>query len=127
MQRTKCLHVCLHIDWNPYGTFKNQITGLEKDLNCKIYISDVASDVRLVTFVKDNFKKYVRFEQVAVGRATCLQLQNENYNYNIINVYGPAYHSSTDYINFCESIFKYTDTHTDAVLMGMIMTPGPKS
>ena len=21
MQRTKCLHVCLHIDWNPYGTF----------------------------------------------------------------------------------------------------------
>ena len=21
VQRTKCLHVCLHIDWNPYGTF----------------------------------------------------------------------------------------------------------
>ena len=21
MQRTKCLHVCLHIDWNQYGTF----------------------------------------------------------------------------------------------------------
>ena len=21
MQRTKCLHACLHIDWNPYGTF----------------------------------------------------------------------------------------------------------
>ena len=33
-------------------------------------------------------------------------------------MYGPAYHSSTDYIHFCESIFKYTDTHTDAVLMG---------
>ena len=97
---------------------KNQITGLEKDLNCKIYFSDIASDVRLVTFVKNKLKKYVRFEQVAVGRATCLQLQNEDYNYNIINVYGPAYHSPTDYIKFCESIFKYTDTHTDAVLMG---------
>ena len=97
---------------------QNQITGLENDLNCKIYISDVASDVRLAAFVKDKLKKYVHFEQVAVGRATCLQLQNEDYNCNIINVYGPAYQSSTDYINFCESIFKYPDTHTDAVLMG---------
>ena len=24
MQHTKCLHVCLHIDWNPYGTFNVQ-------------------------------------------------------------------------------------------------------
>ena len=59
---------------------QNQITGLEKDLNCKIYISDVASDVRLATFVKDKLKNYVHFEQVAVGRATCLQLQNMDYN-----------------------------------------------
>ena len=22
---TKCLHVCLHIDWNPYGTFKGSL------------------------------------------------------------------------------------------------------
>ena len=27
MQRTKCLHVCLHIDWNPYGTFKGRAQG----------------------------------------------------------------------------------------------------
>ena len=27
MQRTKCLHVCLHIDWNPYGTFKQIVPG----------------------------------------------------------------------------------------------------
>ena len=80
---------------------KNQITGLEKDLNCKIYISDIARDVRLATFVKNKLKKYVHFEQVAVGRATCLQLQNEDYNYNVINVYGPVYQSSTDYFNFC--------------------------
>ena len=58
------------------------------------------------------------FEQVAVGRTTCLQLQNEDYKYNIINVYGSAYRSSTDYINFCDSIFKYTDTHVDTVLIG---------
>ena len=110
-----CQEIKTHSDIN---IVQNQITGLEKDLNCKIYISDVAGDVRLATFVKDKLKKYVYFEQVAVGRATCLQLQNTDYNYNIINVYGPAYKSSTDYINFCESIFKYTDTHTDAVLMG---------
>ena len=97
---------------------KNQIIGLEKDLNCKIYISNIASDVRLATFVKDKLKKYVHFEQVAVGRATCLQLQNEDYNYNVINVYVPAYQLSTDYFKFCESVFKYTGTHTDAVLMG---------
>ena len=28
MQRTKCLHVCLHIDWNPYGTFKPCSIGM---------------------------------------------------------------------------------------------------
>ena len=98
--------LCQEISTNKdINIVENQITGLEKDLNCKIYFSDIASDVRLVTFVKNKLKKYVRFEQVAVGRATCLQLQNEDYNYNIINVYGPAYHSPTDYIKFCESIY----------------------
>ena len=29
MQRTKCLHVCLHIDWNPYGTFKEFLENSE--------------------------------------------------------------------------------------------------
>ena len=27
VQRTKCLYVCLHIDWNPYGTFKWMTEG----------------------------------------------------------------------------------------------------
>ena len=49
-------------------------------------------------------------------RGTCLKLQNEDYNK--INVYGSAYGLSINYINFCKSIFKYTDTHADAVIMG---------
>ena len=86
---------------NNINIVQNQITGLEKELNCKIYMIDLANDVRLATFVKDKLKNYVKhFEQVVVGRATCLQLQNKDYNYNIINVYGPGYRSSTDYTNF---------------------------
>ena len=43
MQRTKCLHVCLHIDWNPYGTFKVYIVlprqlSLYTSLICDICI-----------------------------------------------------------------------------------------
>ena len=49
-----CQEIKTHSDIN---IVQNQIIGLEKDLNCKIYISDVASDVRLATFVKDKLKK----------------------------------------------------------------------
>ena len=51
MHHTKCLHVCLHINWNPYGTFKCILPGkvvkpgINANIKARIFVSEVCSFV----------------------------------------------------------------------------------
>ena len=76
---------------NNIDLVRNEIIQLEKQLQCKVHISSVVNATCLVTFIKHDFENYSKdFKEIADGRATCLVLENEDYNYDIINVYGPA-------------------------------------
>ena len=60
MQRTKCLHVCLHIDWNPYGTFKHMLClgttsfgGITNFKNCGDYATCESASVTVPCYGLD--------------------------------------------------------------------------
>ena len=103
---------------NNMDLVKNENIQLEKQLRCKVHISRVVNATCLVTFIKHDLEKYSKdFKEIADGRATCLVLENENYHYDIINVYGPARGTYDEYTNFCKDVFNFAE-RTNAVLMG---------
>ena len=48
-------------------------------------------------------------KEIAGGRATCLVLENEDYHYDIINVYGQAKGTYDEYTNFCKEVFNFPE------------------
>ena len=87
------------IRW-PQKENTNFIKNLEKELNCRIYKCNGINNQNLVTYVKNNIKGNfeVKFNILIHGRATNLNIANNEYNYNIVNTYGPADGNHTDFI-----------------------------
>ena len=105
---------------NNIGLVRNEIIQLEKQLQCKVHIS---SAICLVTFIKHDLEKYSKdFKEIADGRATCLVLENEDYHYDIINVYGLASRTYDEYTKFCKDVFNFAERRTNVVLMGTGMS-----
>ena len=48
-----------------------------------------------------------------VGRATCLQLENDDYHYVIINVYGAPHETNEEHTAFCKKVFSFTETYAE--------------
>ena len=68
--------------------------------------------------MKNKYDDFVKdFEIVIEGRATNLYMQNEEYNYNLINTYGPP-SSAHEYAEFSENYFKYARRTRGSKLIG---------
>ena len=79
---------------------------MEKIFKAKIFMSDIASNVRLVTIIKEKLNKdVVKFKEVATGRETYLSIKNKDYKYNIYNIYGPVSGKLEIYIHFLQKTF----------------------
>ena len=72
----------------------------------------------VVTFVKNMYDDFVEdFEIIIEGRATNLNIQNEEYNYNLINTCGPRSDAHEQEKN-SENYFKYARRTRDSILIG---------
>ena len=90
---------------------------LEKQYKCQIFKRKGINGAHLVTFVKDELKDNVKFRSLIDGRATLLQIHNKEYDYNIINTYGPP-SNTQEYTQFATKYFEKIKKLDNAILIG---------
>ena len=91
---------------------------LEKKLNCTILISSSINESSLTTFVNKKLSQNIKsFSEIIPGRATILKIENEQYSYNIVNVYGPP-KSTNAMKDFCTDLFKRLNGMRHCILLG---------
>ena len=57
-----------------------KVKEMEKIFKAKIFMSDIATNVRLVTIMKEKLNKdVIKFKEVETGRATYLSIKNKDY------------------------------------------------
>ena len=70
---------------------KIRINRLEHLWNSKIYLSKYSENKASLTIVKNTIIEFVdSFEELIPGRAMCLKVKNNLYEYNIVNIYAPV-------------------------------------
>ena len=90
---------------------------LEKQYKCQIFRCKRINGAHLVTFVKDELKDNIKFRSLIDGRATLLQIHNKEYDYNIINTYGPG-SNTQEYTQFATKYFDKIKKLDNAILIG---------
>ena len=72
----------------------------------------------LITIIKNNIMQYKKtFKEIIPGRATCLELENKEYKYNIVNIYGPATNTE-EKVPFCDTLFEIVKNIKNCILIG---------
>ena len=96
-----------------------EITKLELKWNRKIYIGTSINDAYMATIVKPHIHNDIVGEpkEPIKGRTQITNIQNEEYNYNIINIYGPP-KGCDEMKEFCEELFKEIQHIKDTIMIG---------
>ena len=102
------------INW-PQDSATGFKTRLEKELDCKIYTCEGQGKLHLVTYVKNNIIGKINFDTIINGRVTHLHIENNEYEYNFINTYGPT---NDNYADFITQYFNNVNKLDNTILLG---------
>ena len=102
------------INW-PKNTTIDFKTRLEKELDCKIYKCEGQGKQHLVTYVRNNINGTIKFNIIIHGRAKHLHIENNEYEYNFINTYGPT---NDNYAEFITQYFNKVNKLNNTILLG---------
>ena len=97
---------------------QNEINKLEKLLDITIYHSKRSKGTHIITIIKNSLKQYVTvYRELIDGRATMIQIKNDEYQHNIVNIYAPSGDIQGNR-DFCRNLFETIKYIADPILVG---------
>ncbi len=93
-----------------------EIKETERKLNAKIYLSSIEHGSYIALIIKADMED-PEIKELCKGRALMMRIKNHEYEYEIINIYGPP-KGFQEYKDFVEELFKNINNYRNVIMIG---------
>ena len=95
-----------------------EINKIEQELNVKIFHSSKINGAHIIIIVKNALIEYIKTQKELIpGRALLIKIQNDEYKYNIVNIYAPS-GNIIENSKFCKDLFKIINNISNVIIIG---------